>query len=211
MNFKNKNILITGGHGFLGRHLCLNFKANGYKRIFTPNHKEYDLTRDSHVRRMISSIKPYVIIHCAALVGGIGANQEKPGSFFYNNAIMGIGLMEESRKSGVNKFVCIGTVCGYPKRTPVPFKEEYFWNGYPEETNAPYGLAKKMLLVQSQAYRAQYGFNSIYLIPVNMYGPRDNFDLHSSHVIPALIRKFYEAKKMNKKNVAIWGNGSASR
>lgn len=209
--FSRNKILVTGAHGFLGRHLVTKLKDSGCRQIFTPTQQECDLRIRENISRLLNETKPDIIIHLAARVGGIGANMKYPGGFFFDNLIMGVQLMEEARLRGVKKFVAIGTVCAYPKFTPVPFKEEDLWNGYPEETNAPYGLAKKMLLVQSQAYRKQYGFNSIFLLPVNLYGPGDSFDLEDSHVIPALIRKFYEAKRESKKEVVLWGTGNVSR
>lgn len=207
----NKKILITGGHGFLGKHVVGQLKERGYSKdcLAVPTHEEMDFTQPEDCKKAVIGID--VVIHLAGEVGGIGFNRERPGELFYKNLIMGVQLMEEARKSGVRKFVAVGTICAYPKHTPVPFKEEDLWNGYPEETNAPYGLAKKMLLVQSQAYRQQYGFNSIYLLPTNLYGPGDNFNPDSSHVIPALIRKFYEARQNNVQEVEVWGTGSASR
>jgi len=210
---KTQKIIITGGAGFLGNHLVEKYKKEGLpeENIFIPRSKDYDLREKKDIERMFSDFPADKVIHLAANVGGIGYNQEYPGSLFYDNLIMGVQLMEEARKHNIKKFVAIGTVCAYPKFTPVPFKEENLWKGYPEETNAPYGLAKKMLLVQAQAYREQYGFNTIYLLPVNLYGPGDNFDPKSSHVIPALIRKVYLAKKNNKDSVVVWGTGKASR
>ena len=184
----NKRICVTGGSGFLGSFLLKRLEARGAQSIFVPRVEQYDLVELDSIHRMLRDARPDIVIHLAARVGGIGANRAHPAEFFYANAIMGVQLMHESWKSGVEKFVALGTVCSYPKYTPVPFREESLWDGYPEETNAPYGLAKKMMLVQSQAYREEYGFNSIFLIPVNLYGPRDNFDLETSHVIPALIR-----------------------
>ncbi len=210
-DLKNKSLVITGGDGFLGRFLVRTLEERGFGNIFIPKIKDYDLRKIDDVIKMYSDSKADIAIHLAAVVGGIGANRENPGSFFYDNLIMGVQLMEFARKTGVEKFVAIGTICAYPKYTPVPFREEDLWNGYPEETNAPYGLAKKMLLVQSQAYRQQYGFNSIFLLPVNLYGPGDNFDPKSSHVIPALIRKFYEAKLNGDNEVVVWGTGKATR
>ncbi len=186
-------------------------RSTGCQNIFVPRSKEYDLRNLEMVKRLYTDARPEIVIHLAAMVGGIGANRLNPGRFFYDNAIMGIQLMEYARQFGVDKFVAIGTVCAYPKFTSVPFKEEDLWNGYPEETNAPYGLAKKMLLVQAQAYRAQYGFNAIYLLPVNLYGPRDDFDLEASHVIPALIRKCVEAKESGQRQIVLWGDGSPTR
>jgi GDP-L-fucose synthase len=208
---KNSRFLVTGGAGFLGRQVVAHLEARGAGEIFVPRSSQYDLTDRDAILRCLADSRPDVVIHLAAVVGGIGANRENPARFFYDNAVMGIHLMEESRQAGVEKFVQVGTVCSYPKFTPVPFREEELWNGYPEETNAPYGLAKKMLLVQAQAYRQQYGFNAIYLIPVNLFGPEDNFDPRSSHVIPALIRKFVEAKRRGDPYVEAWGTGSASR
>ena len=207
----NKKILVTGGAGFLGSFLVEKLKDKGVnkKDIRIPRSKEVDLRRWENCVEVVKDID--IVIHLAARVGGIGFNRNYPATLFYDNAIMGIQLMEAARQKNVEKFVVIGTVCAYPKFTPVPFKEEDLWNGYPEETNAPYGLAKKMFLVQSQAYRQQYGFNSIFLLPVNLYGPGDNFDLESSHVIPALIRKFTDAVRNNKKEVVVWGTGKASR
>ncbi len=201
---------MTGGRGFLGRPLVEMLTKAG-AAVSTFSSSDYDLTRQSDVAKLYLSQDPEVVIHLAARVGGIGANRDNPGKFFYDNAIMGIELMEQGRKNGLAKFVQIGTVCSYPKFTPVPFSEDDLWNGYPEETNAPYGLAKKMLLVQAQAYRQQYGFDAIYLIPVNLYGPGDNFDLHTSHVIPALIRKCIEAKLAGPTKVEVWGTGSPTR
>jgi GDP-L-fucose synthase len=203
--WQNKRVLITGGHGFLGSHLVEELKKLKPKLLFIPTSKELDFTKLSDCKNAVKNID--LIIHLAAVVGGIGFNQKIPGKMFYDNILMGAFLMEEARKTGVKKFVGIGTICAYPKFTPIPFKEESLWDGYPEETNAAYGLAKKMLLVQGQAYRQQYGFNSIYLLPVNLYGPRDKFDPQTSHVIPALIRKFLIAKKNKHKTVTIWGTG----
>ncbi|MCD6318577.1 GDP-L-fucose synthase [Candidatus Aerophobetes bacterium] len=212
MNFwEDKKVVVTGGAGFLGSFVVEKLKERNPKDIFVPRSKEYDLREKEAIIRMYEDAKPDIVIHLAAAVGGIGANRKNPGKFFYDNAIMGIQLMEYARRYEVKKFVAIGTVCSYPKYTPVPFKEEDLWNGYPEETNAPYGLAKKMLLVQSQAYRQQYGFNSIFLIPVNLYGPRDNFDLETSHVIPAIIRKCTEAREKREGKIVVWGDGSPTR
>lgn len=209
----NKRVMVTGGAGFLGRHVVARLVSAGVEEenIFIPRSADYDLKTEDGVRSALSDSEPEVIIHLAAVVGGIGANRENPGSFFYANAMMGMQLMEQARLVGVEKFVTIGTVCSYPKYTPIPFQEDEIWNGYPEETNAPYGLAKKMLLVQSQAYRQQYGFNAVYLIPVNLYGPWDNFNPASSHVIPALIKKMIDARDSNTSFVDVWGTGSASR
>lgn len=211
INLKNKKIIVTGGAGFLGKYVVEKLKEIGCFDVFVPKTEEYDLRDLGAIKKMYIVSKADIVIHLAAIVGGIGANRENPGSFFYDNLIMGIQLMEEARKSDIEKFVAIGTICAYPKFTPIPFKEDNLWDGYPEETNAPYGLAKKMLLVQSQAYRQQYGFNSIFLLPVNLYGPGDNFDPKSSHVIPALIKKFYEAKVNNEPEVNVWGTGNATR
>ncbi len=205
----NKRVLITGGHGFLGSHLGELLKTMEPKEMRVPDRKEYDLRIREVCVEVVKDMD--VVIHLAANVGGIGYNQKFPGALFYDNLVMGVHLMEEARKANVSKFVALGTICAYPKVTPVPFKEENLWDGYPEETNAPYGLAKKMMLVQAQAYRQQYGFNAIYLLPVNLYGPQDNFDPKSSHVVPALIRKFVEAKNQNKEKVVVWGTGRATR
>ena len=211
IDLTNKRIVITGGSGFLGRHVINRFKSEGCQSIFVPLHKEYDLTRLDAIERLFDEKRPDVLIHMAAVVGGIGANRENPGRFFYENAIMGIQLIETARLRGVEKTVVLGTICAYPKFTPVPFREESLWDGYPEETNAPYGLAKKMMLVQCQAYREQYGMNGIFLLPVNLYGPHDNFDLGSSHVIPALIRKCVEAVNEGREKIVLWGDGSPTR
>jgi len=211
MDLKNKKIIVTGGAGFLGKYVIEKLKERSCSDIFVPKIEEYDLRDLDSIVKIYNTIKADIVIHLAAVVGGIGANRENPGSFFYDNLIMGVQLMEQARLNNVEKFVAIGTVCAYPKFTPVPFKEEDLWDGYPEETNAPYGLAKKMLLVQAQAYRQQYGFNSIFLLPVNLYGPGDNFDPKSSHVIPALIKKFYEARINNEPEVVVWGTGNATR
>jgi GDP-L-fucose synthase len=207
----NRRIMVTGGAGFLGRAVVRRLEAAGATDIAVPRTATYDLRTRDGVARALADAKPDLIIHLAAVVGGIGANRENPGRFFYENATMGIELMEQARLAGVSKFVQIGTVCSYPKITPVPFHEEDLWNGYPEETNAPYGLAKKMLLVQGQAYRDQYGFDAIHLIPVNLYGPGDNFDPASSHVIPALIKKCVDARDAGRDFIEVWGTGSASR
>ena len=207
----NKRIVVTGAAGFLGRHLIARLRKMGCENIFDPSHKEYDLTRLDAIERMLDEHRPEILIHLAAAVGGIGANRANPGRFFYENAIMGIQLIEAARRRGVEKTVVLGTICAYPKFTPVPFREEELWNGYPEETNAPYGLAKKVLLVQCQAYREQYGMNAIFLLPVNLYGPGDNFDLDSSHVIPALIRKCLEAAEAGREEIVLWGDGSPTR
>ncbi len=209
--WRGRRVVVTGGSGFLGSHIVERLRATGCENIFVPRRSRYDLTEQEAVRRLLADTSPDMVIHLAAEVGGIGANRRNPGRFFYANAAMGIHLIEESRRAGVDKFVQVGTICAYPKFTPVPFREEELWNGYPEETNAPYGIAKKALLVQLQSYRDQYGFNGIYLLPVNLYGPRDNFDPESSHVIPALIRKMVEAKENGSREVVLWGTGRASR
>ncbi|HVE75637.1 MAG TPA: GDP-L-fucose synthase [Actinomycetota bacterium] len=206
-----ERIAVTGGHGFLGSAVRAELKRKGYEDVIAPRSAEYDLRLPGAVASFIKETDPSVIIHLAATVGGIGANMAHPGKFFYDNAVMGIHLMEQARLSGVEKFVTAGSVCAYPKHAPIPFREEDLWNGYPEETNAPYGLAKKMLLVQGQAYRREYDFNAIYLIPVNLYGPGDNFDPATSHVIPALIKKFEEAREAGHPTVEAWGTGLASR
>jgi len=206
-----RRVMVTGGGGFLGQAVVDRVRRAGATDVFVPRSADYDLRRRSEIERALADGRPDVVIHLAAVVGGIGANRENPGRFFYENAIMGIELIEASRLAGVDKFVTIGTVCAYPKFTPVPFHEDDIWDGYPEETNAPYGLAKKMLLVQGQAYRAQYGMNVIYLIPVNLYGPGDNFDPNSSHVIPALIKKCVDAREAGDPFIEVWGTGSASR
>jgi GDP-L-fucose synthase len=207
----DRRVLVTGGAGFLGRRVVARLEAAGARSVYVPRTADHDLRTPSGIRDALAEGRPDLVIHLAAVVGGIGANRENPGRFFYENAVMGIQLMEEARLAGVSKFVTIGTVCSYPKFTPVPFREADLWNGYPEETNAPYGLAKKMLLVQGQAYREQYGFNSIHLIPVNLYGPGDNFDPRSSHVIPALIKKCVDARDAGLDHVDVWGSGAASR
>jgi GDP-L-fucose synthase len=209
--WSDRRVFLSGGTGFLGRIIRRNLEAKHPAALFAPPSTELDL-RDAHATRAyLQSAQPNLVIHCAAVVGGIGANRSHPGRFFYENAIMGIQLIEESRRAGVEKFVCLGTICAYPKFTPVPFHEDDLWNGYPEETNAPYGIAKKALLVQLQAYRAEYGFNGIFLLPVNLYGPGDNFDLESSHVIPAMIRKFVEAQQRGDDEVILWGDGTPTR
>ena len=211
MRWANTRVVVTGGAGFLGSFVVEALHARGCREISVPRSRDYDLRESDDIARLYDRTRPQVVVHLAAVVGGIGANRANPGRFFYDNAIMGLQLMEYARRLGVEKFIAVGTVCAYPKFTPVPFKEEDLWTGYPEDTNAPYGLAKKMLLVQAQAYRAQYGFNAIHLLPVNLYGPRDNFDLESSHVIPAMIRKFLAAKERGAPSVVLWGDGSPTR
>ncbi|HEY2460739.1 MAG TPA: GDP-L-fucose synthase [Candidatus Acidoferrum sp.] len=209
--WRNKRVVVSGGHGFLGSFVVEKLRAEGCETIIVPRSRDYDLREKPEAQRLYQEARPDIFIHLAAVVGGIGANRANPGKFFYDNAAMGLNVIEVARTVGVEKFVCAGTICSYPKFTPVPFREEDFWNGYPEETNAPYGLAKKMLLVQLQAYRQQYGMNGIFLTPVNLYGPRDNFDPESSHVIPALIRKCWEAKVSGAQEIEAWGTGSATR
>ncbi len=209
--WSRRRVCITGGAGFLGSFVQEVLQERGADELFIPRIEEYDLTQLEDIRRMLTDAQPDLIIHLAALAGGIGANRARPAEFFYQNLMMGVPLLHEAWKFGVDKFVAIGTICAYPKYTPLPFQEENLWDGYPEETNAPYGLAKKMLLVQSQAYRDQYDFNSIFLLPVNLYGPRDNFDLETSHVIPALIRKMIEAEEEGKSEIVLWGDGSPTR
>ncbi|HEX6097457.1 MAG TPA: GDP-L-fucose synthase [Thermoanaerobaculia bacterium] len=206
-----RRVLLTGGNGFLGGFLRARLEREGAGTILTPRSTELDLRDGAAIRAYLAQHKPDLVIHAAAVVGGIGANRMHPGRFFYENAIMGIQLIEESRLAGVEKFVCLGTICAYPKFTPIPFHEDDLWNGYPEETNAPYGVAKKALLVQLQSYRDEYGFNGIFLLPVNLYGPRDNFDLQTSHVIPAMIRKFIAARDAGDETVTLWGDGSPTR
>ncbi len=209
--FQNRRVVVTGGAGFLGRYVTKGLQKQGCKNIIVPKIEDYDLVNIDDIKRMYEDMKPDIVIHLAAVVGGIGANREHPGEFFYKNLMMGVQLIEQGRLRNLEKFVAIGTVCAYPKFTPVPFSEENIWDGYPEETNAPYGLAKKMLLVQSQSYRAEYGFNSIFLLPVNLYGPGDNFNPASSHVIPALIKKCVDAIDGGADHIDCWGTGSASR
>ena len=209
--WQNQRVCVTGGAGFFGSYVVEKLEQLQAAEIFVPRIEQYDLVNLDDIRRMLRDGDPSLIIHLAALVGGIGANRARPADFFYTNLMMGVQLMHEAWKYGVDKFVAVGTICAYPKYTPVPFKEENLWDGYPEETNAPYGLAKKMLLVQAQAYRQQYDFNAIFPLPVNLYGPRDNFDLETSHVIPALIRKYIEAKEQGKSQVVLWGDGTPTR
>lgn len=211
MQWQDKRVVVTGGAGFLGSCVVQKLRERGCRKVVVPRSREYDLRDRDAIMRLLKDAKPQIVIHLAAVVGGIGANQANPGGFFYDNAIMGIQLMEYARRFMVEKFVATGTICAYPKFTPVPFKEDNLWSGYPDETNAPYGLAKKMMLVQAQAYRAQYGFNAIYLLPVNLYGPGDNFDLETCHVIPALIRKCIEAKHSGQREIVLWGDGSPTR
>jgi len=209
--WETRRVVVTGGHGFLGSFVVDKLYAAGAKEVVAPRSDKHDLRIQTEALRLYTDTRPDIVIHLAAVVGGIGANRKYPGRFFHDNAIMGLNVIEAARTTGIEKFVCAGTICSYPKFTPVPFREKDFWNGYPEETNAPYGLAKKMLLVQLQAYREEYGFNGIYLTPVNLYGPRDNFDLESSHVIPALIRKCIEAKQADAPEIVAWGTGNATR
>jgi GDP-L-fucose synthase len=211
LNFGYRKVVVTGGSGFLGRRVVERLKGFAGLEIFVPRRVDYDLVEMTGVKRLLQDARPDLIIHLAAVVGGIGANQDNPGKFFYENLMMGVQLMEQARLHNVAKFVAIGTVCAYPKFTPVPFAEDDLWSGYPEETNAPYGLAKKMMLVQAQSYRQQYNFNSIFLLPANLYGPGDNFDVASSHVIPALIRKCVEARRAGADHIDVWGTGEASR
>ena len=209
--WKAKRVTVTGGSGFLGSFVVEKLRQRGATDIFVPRSADHDLRTPDGIVRMLAEAKPGILIHLAALAGGIGANRARPAEFFYDNLMMGVPLLHRAWETGVDKFVAVGTICSYPKFTPLPFKEENLWNGYPEETNAPYGLAKKMLLVQAQAYREQYGYNTIYLMPVNLYGPRDNFDLQTSHVIPALIRKCVEAQERGDKQIIAWGDGSPTR
>jgi GDP-L-fucose synthase len=211
MDLKTKRIVVTGGAGFLGRHVVTALERRGCREVFVPRKAQYDLRHEPAVERMYGDLRPHVVIHLAAVVGGIGANRDSPGRFFFENVMLGALVMEHARLKGVEKFVGIGTICAYPKFAPVPFLERDLWNGYPDETNAPYGIAKKMLLVQGQAYRQQYGFDAIHLLPVNLYGPHDNFDLETSHVIPALITKCAEAARSGDSEVLCWGSGSATR
>lgn len=209
--WKDRKVCVTGGDGFLGSYVLEKLAERGATQVFVPKIEEYNIVDPEAVKRLLADANPDLILHLAANVGGIGANQARPAEFFYDNLMMGVQLMHEAWKAGVSKFVAIGTVCAYPKFTPVPFREETLWDGYPEETNAPYGLAKKMLLVQSQSYRQQYNFNSLFLIPVNLYGPGDNFNLETSHVIPALIRKCFEAQDRGDDEIVVWGDGSPTR
>src|SRR5688572_8488830 len=212
MNYwEGKRVVVTGGSGFLGAVLVKKLQTKGLREVFVPRRAQYDLVQWDNVVRLYEDARPDIVLHLAGNVGGIGANRANPGRFFYDNLMMGVQMMEYGRRQGISKFVALGTICSYPKHTPVPFREEDLWNGYPEETNAPYGLAKKMLLVQAQAYRTQYGFNGIFLLPVNLYGPRDNFDLETSHAIPAIIRKCADAVDSGAKEVVLWGTGKATR
>lgn len=211
MDWASKRVMVTGGAGFLGSYVVAGLRERGCTNIFVPRSAEYDLRQMSAIKRALGDNQPHIVIHLAAIVGGIGANKARPGEFFYDNLIMGVQLMEEARQRSVEKFVAVGTVCAYPKFTPVPFRENDLWNGYPEETNAPYGLAKKMLLVQAQAYRAQYSFNAIYLLPTNLYGPGDKFAPEISHVVPALIRKCVEAIERGEDEIVVWGDGTPTR
>ena len=207
----SKRVAVTGGAGFLGSFVVAKLRERGCQNLFIPRSRDYNLVEMESVKKFYRDARPDIVVHLAARVGGIGANRANPGKFFYDNLLMGVQLIEQGRLSGIEKFIAIGTVCSYPKFAPVPFREENLWDGYPEETNAPYGLAKKMLLVQSQSYRAQYGFNTIFLLPVNLYGPGDNFDLEQSHVVPALIRKCLEAKENGKQEIVCWGDGTPTR
>jgi GDP-L-fucose synthase len=209
--WESRRVVVTGGNGFLGSFVAERIRQAGCRQLFLPRSAQYDLRTEAGVSRFFADARPDIFIHLAAVVGGIGANREHPGRFFYDNAAMGLQTIEWARRNAIEKFVCVGTVCSYPKFTPVPFREDAIWDGYPEETNAPYGLAKKMLLVQLQSYRREYGLKGIYLVPVNLYGPGDNFDLNSSHVIPALIRKCVEARESGAPRITAWGTGKATR
>ena len=211
LDLPSKRVLVTGGGGFLGSHVVERLRRQGCQQVAVPRRRDFDLTQAEAIERLFRECRPEVVIHAAATVGGIGANRDNPGRFFYENAVMGIQLIEACRRHGVQKTVVLGTICAYPKFTPVPFREEALWDGYPEETNAPYGIAKKALLVQCQGYREQYGMNAVFLLPVNLYGPRDNFDLNSSHVIPALMRKCLEARDRGDREITLWGDGSPTR
>src|SRR5512143_4106506 len=211
IHWPSERVVVTGGAGFLGSYVVDELRRRGATEVFVPRSRDYDLVDMEAVKRLYRDARPTLVLHLAARVGGIGANRDNPGKFFYDNLMMGVQLIEQARHAGVKQLVALGTICAYPKFCPVPFREKDIWNGYPEETNAPYGLAKKMLLVQSDAYRQQYGFDSVVLFPVNLYGPRDNFDLHTSHVIPALIRKCVEARERGEKQIVVWGTGAASR
>lgn len=211
MDLREKKVIVTGGAGFLGRFVVEKLKSRGFTNVYVVHSQDYNLIEKDNVIRLYKDTQPDIVIHLAARVGGIGANREKPAEFFYDNLMMGVQLIEQARLAGVEKFVAAGTICSYPKFTPVPFREEDLWNGYPEETNAPYGIAKKAMLVQLQAYRKQYGFHGIYLLPVNLYGPGDNFDPASSHVIPALIKKCIDARKRGDQDIMVWGTGKATR
>src|SRR5512138_1435559 len=211
IHWPTERVVVTGGAGFLGSFVQEELRRRGAKDVFVPRSKDYDLVRMDAVKALYRDARPTLVLHLAARVGGIGANRDNPGRFFYENLMMGVQLIEVGRRTGLKKLVALGTICAYPKFAPVPFREEDIWNGYPEETNAPYGLAKKMLLVQSEAYRQQYGFNSIVLFPVNLYGPRDNFDLETSHVVPALVRKCIEARERGERRIVVWGDGSPTR
>ncbi len=210
-DWSKERVVVTGGAGFLGGYVLEELRRRGARDVFVPRSREYDLVDMGAVRRLYADTRPTLVLHLAARVGGIGANRANPGKFFYDNLMMGVQLIEVGRQVGLRKLVALGTICAYPKFAPVPFKEEEIWNGYPEETNAPYGLAKKMLLVQSESYRQQYGFNSVVLFPVNLYGPKDNFDLQTSHVVPALIRKCVEARERGDRQIVVWGDGSPTR
>ncbi|MEP7363531.1 MAG: GDP-L-fucose synthase [Acidobacteriota bacterium] len=211
LDLTTKRVCVTGGGGFLGSFVVDKLRERGCQDVFVPRKRDYDLTTATGVAKMFGDARPQVLFHLAAVVGGIGANKDNPGLFFYENAIMGIQLIEEARRTGVEKTIVAGTICSYPKFAPVPFREDDLWNGYPEETNAPYGIAKKAMLVQVQSYREQYGMDAVFLMPVNLYGPRDNFDLHTSHVIPALIRKCIEAQAAGRGEIAVWGDGTPTR